>query len=101
MCDMDKVIDDVISVEFNPVRCGFFEGTEVWTRDVLNLGVSPERVVAAARAKFDSAGGVTLENTSIAGVRVHPNGCSIDTGEQAITGKLLVDCMGNGSPAAR
>lgn len=35
------------SLQFNPVRVGFAwqGGTEVWTRDVLNLGVSPDKWV--------------------------------------------------------
>ena len=37
--------DSCVSVEFNPVRAGFAGGEEVWTRDVLNLGVSPAGVI--------------------------------------------------------
>jgi hypothetical protein len=38
--------DSCISVEFNPVRAGFAGGRDVWTRDVLNLGVSPSGVIS-------------------------------------------------------
>ena len=38
--------DRCVSVEFNPVRAGFAGGSrDVWTRDVLNLGVSPSGVI--------------------------------------------------------
>ena len=37
--------DSCVSVEFNPVRAGFAGGRDVWTRDVLNLGVSPSTVI--------------------------------------------------------
>lgn len=36
----------VIAVEFNPVRVGFHGGADVWTRDVLNLGVKPDKLIA-------------------------------------------------------
>lgn len=38
-----------ISSEFNPVRAGFRGGPDVWTRDVLNLGVRPDKIIATAR----------------------------------------------------
>lgn len=48
------------------VRVGFHgdkpgAGVEVWTRDVLNLGVSPARLVEAARVSMQ-AGGVAVEH---------------------------------------
>jgi lycopene cyclase CruP len=36
----DTELEDVIAVEFNPSRVGFDGGTEVWVKDILNLGVS-------------------------------------------------------------
>lgn len=42
-------VEGVIGKEFNPVRCGFLGGRDVWTRDVLNLGVRPDRLIALAR----------------------------------------------------
>lgn len=66
-----------ISVEFNPVRVGFDGGSDLWTQDVLNLGVSPARLVAAARARFEAAGGVVLEQTPLAGMVVHRNGVAL------------------------
>ena len=41
--------DSCISVEFNPVRAGFGGGEEVWTRDVLNLGISPDGIIRLVR----------------------------------------------------
>ncbi len=41
-------VEECISNEFNPVRVGFATRPvmrEVWTRDVLNLGVSPVRLI--------------------------------------------------------
>eukprot|EP00966_Prymnesium_polylepis_P224003 5182218-Prymnesium_polylepis.1 len=50
-------VDEVIGIEFNPVRCGFPGGEDVWLNDVLNVGVRPERLVALARARFEANGG--------------------------------------------
>ena len=36
---------DCINKEFNPVRVGFRGGPEVWTRDVLNLGAAPDKLI--------------------------------------------------------
>ena len=38
--------DECISIEFNPVRAGFHGSHDVWTRDVLNLGVKPDKLIA-------------------------------------------------------
>ncbi len=38
--------EECIGVEFNPVRVGFHGGTQVWTRDVLNVGVQPDKLIA-------------------------------------------------------
>jgi lycopene cyclase CruP len=44
-------VDECISIEFNPVRAGFHGSQEVWTRDVLNLGVTPDMLIAKVPSK--------------------------------------------------
>lgn len=39
-------VEECISIEFNPNRAGFYGSEEVWTRDVLNLGVRPDKIIA-------------------------------------------------------
>ena len=41
--------EECIGIEFNPVRAGFYGGQDVWTRDVLNLGVRPDRAIAKVK----------------------------------------------------
>eukprot|EP00884_Botryococcus_braunii_P001077 jgi/Botrbrau1/10970/Bobra.0383s0024.1 len=104
----EEEMDEVIGKEFNPVRCGFLGGKDVWTRDVLNLGVRPDRLIALVRRKFEDAGGIVYEFTGLKGVEVHPNGVLLQldgTSSQpgrsstgTISGRLLLDCMGNFSP---
>ena len=107
------------STEFNPVRVGFDGGADVWTRDVLNLGVSPARLVAAARARFEAAGGAVLEQTPLGGMVVHPNGVSLQLErgggsaataaaaagaaepQRQLTARLVLDAMGHASPVVQ
>ena len=44
-------VEECIGAEFNPVRAGFAGGEDVWTRDVLNLGVRPDKLIAKVHAK--------------------------------------------------
>ncbi|GFR42284.1 hypothetical protein Agub_g3182, partial [Astrephomene gubernaculifera] len=108
---------------------GGFRGTEVWTRDVLNLGVRPDALVGLMRRKLESYGGVVLERTALDGISVHPNGCGLSIRPQSagspeaskgtaspgddaadssasstqppLTARLVLDCMGHFSPIVR
>ncbi len=88
----------VISSEFNPVRVGFKGGKDIWVEDVLNIGVSPMRLLETLKQKFINAGGTLLENQPFASVVVHPNGVVIN---QAIRSRLLLDVMGHFSPIVK
>jgi hypothetical protein len=116
-----------IAIEFNPVRIGFHGdgggsgGVDVWTRDVLNLGVRPDVLVQAMRRKVEAAGGVIFERTRLLGVAVHPDGAALRLdgggggsgnnggggnnngggGARTITAQLVLDCMGHQSPIVR
>jgi hypothetical protein len=85
--------------------------SEVWAQDVLNLGISPALLVAAARRRFEAAGGLVLERTPLSGVWVHPDGVSLQLGggsssggggsgppRQQLIARLLLDSMGHASP---
>jgi flavin-dependent dehydrogenase len=101
--------DAAVATEFNPVRAGFHGYEDVWTTDILNIGVSPVKLVAGARRAFEAAGGLVVERAPLSGVWVHPNGVQV-RGEGdaakgqpsfAVAAKLLVDCMGHASPIVR
>ena len=96
---MEEATEQVIGIEFNPVRCGFPGVDDVWLNDVLNVGVRPERLVACARARFEAAGGVVLENTPLDRVSVRPGAAVLSTkGGGELRTRLVVDCMGQRSP---
>ncbi|CAG9460575.1 unnamed protein product [Pedinophyceae sp. YPF-701] len=102
-------VEEAIRIEFNPNRCAFHgdRGAELFTEGILNLGVSPAMLVAAARARFEAAGGVTMEKTALEGVTVHsdcallsvPDADAVEGGR--IAAGLVLDCMGHASPIVR
>ena len=104
-----------VTIEFNPIMAGFAGFSDVATEDVLNLGVSPRKLIATVLENYKAAGGLVLETCELENIWVHPNGVEVrfregsrgDTSEQpgreqmAIASKLFVDSMGNGSPIVR
>ena len=50
-------LDDVISIEFNPVRIALAGSAEIETRDILNCGVSPRKVLEIVKERFVARGG--------------------------------------------
>jgi lycopene cyclase CruP len=91
----ESELNQVISSEFNPVRVGFSGGEDIWVKDVLNIGVSPEKLLEVLKQKFLQANGKLLENTGFESAVVHTNGVCIN---QTITAKLMLDVMGHFSP---
>ncbi|KAG2488611.1 hypothetical protein HYH03_012928 [Edaphochlamys debaryana] len=63
--------------EFNPIRVGFLGGEDMWTSDVLNLGVHPKSLLEMLRKRFTEAGGVIFENTAFRSAAVHPDGLKL------------------------
>lgn len=124
-------LERAVVTEFEkPGRVGFVmrDGSkrELGVRGVLNVGVAPDKLVASARANFESLGGVVLEFCTVKGVQVGPDavrvvlkqgkasaqgalgaggtGIVADAGEpedeQHIDARVLVDAMGAFSPIA-
>jgi len=95
-------VDQVISIEFNPSRVAFEGGTEIWVTDILNLGVSPAKLINISKSRFLKAGGVLFEYRGLSKVDVFDNGAvvSLDDGTSLVS-QLVVDVMGNASPIVR
>jgi len=110
----NKQVEGAIAIEFNLVRCAFHgTGQETLIEDVLNLGVSPKKLVGAAKQSFEDSGGVVFEYTTLTGVEVFDNFARLNTGRrngangsqdsasEPIHARLVLDCMGNASPIVR
>lgn len=114
-------LDSVIAVQFNPVRVGFKTDTspealavpkgepghqfELYTRDVLNLGILPNKLIAMAKTKFEQLGGTCLEQTPLQTIAIYDNLAALHLGEgeneKELHARVVVDCMGNGSPISK
>eukprot|EP00566_Odontella_aurita_P007436 CAMPEP_0113532370 /NCGR_PEP_ID=MMETSP0015_2-20120614/4019_1 /TAXON_ID=2838 /ORGANISM="Odontella" /LENGTH=695 /DNA_ID=CAMNT_0000431319 /DNA_START=54 /DNA_END=2141 /DNA_ORIENTATION=+ /assembly_acc=CAM_ASM_000160 len=111
-------IDEAVKTEFPGCRAGFKNkeaptegsysengiGYECFTPDVLNLGISPAVLIENVARRFVENGGTVMEQTPLKGVVVSESlGAAIDLGTDSdpITSRLVLDCMGNGSPVSR
>ena len=97
----EEQLESAIDTEFNPLRLSFLGGEDIWVRDVLNIGVSPVRLLERLKARFLADGGQLLERTPLQAVTVHPDGVSVLAGDRQVTARLLLDAMGHFSPIAR
>lgn len=88
-------VASVVVSDFSPGTCALHGDPRGPLRvaGVLNLGVSPNGVVDAARRALESRGGcVVRERTAVSGLSVHDDGVSLDGTD--ITSRLVLDCMG-------
>jgi lycopene cyclase CruP len=67
----------------------------------LNIGVDPVYLLETLKQRFLAKGGQLFEQTGFLGAIVHPNGVEIQTAQQSVTARLLLDAMGHFSPIVR
>ncbi len=94
-------LKNAIATAYNPARVSFFQGYELWVKDVLNIGVDPVFLLETLKNKFLEAGGKLLEKTLFTSAIVHADGVVIQAGEAVLKTRLLVDAMGHFSPITR
>lgn len=100
-------VDDSVTVEFNPIKAGFYGYEDVSTVDVLNVGVSPKTLIGHVRNAYEACGGLVVEQSRLDAIWVHPNGVSLrfqdsmNGHRMALAGKLFIDSMGNQSPIVK
>ncbi|MGQ9865515.1 MAG: FAD-binding oxidoreductase [Pseudanabaenaceae cyanobacterium] len=91
----------VVATHYERGRVRFHGGIDLWVTDVLNLGVSPARLLALLKAKFLAGGGHLAEFSPFREAVVHRRSVTARFGEGHTTARLLVDAMGHFSPIAR
>ncbi|MBR8827264.1 MAG: FAD-binding oxidoreductase [Gomphosphaeria aponina SAG 52.96 = DSM 107014] len=100
--DLDLLTEEelaqAIATEYNPARVSFYQGQEIWVKDVLNIGVDPVFLLATLKKKFLEAGGKLLEKTPFNTTYLHPNGVCVQAGKNKLNARLFIDAMGNFSP---
>ncbi|KAJ7964815.1 Lycopene beta/epsilon cyclase [Quillaja saponaria] len=95
-------IDIATAVKFNPNRCGFQEKGEIWVEDILNLGVSPAKLIEIVKERFISLGGVIFEGCSVSSITVYEDAAILKLAEENIlSSSLIIDAMGNFSPVVK
>jgi lycopene cyclase CruP len=91
-------LEQAIATEYNPARVGFLGGKEIWVKDVLNIGVYPVFLLEILKNKFIQAGGKLLEKVAFKSANICPDGVLVETEEEKLKTRLLIDAMGHFSP---
>ncbi|KAG9135339.1 hypothetical protein Leryth_026628 [Lithospermum erythrorhizon] len=78
-------IEQATVTNFNPNRCGFEGKGEIWVEDILNLGVSPAKLIDIIKDHFASLGGVILEGYSVSSIQIYDDAAVL----QLVEGKVL------------
>ncbi|CAM8957454.1 unnamed protein product [Rhodiola kirilowii] len=95
-------IEQVTAVQFNPNRCGFEGKGEIWVEDILNLGVSPIKIIDVVKTRFQALGGVIFEGCSLSRVSIYDDTAVVHLSEgKILSGNLIIDAMGNFSPLVK
>ena len=94
-------LDGSVQSSWPKSRVGFessHHGVE-FRAGALNAGISPQKLVEAARRCFEEAGGTIIERTSLQAMEIYDDGVFLRLqDEEAIGARLVVDAMGAGSP---
>ncbi|XP_052736846.1 uncharacterized protein LOC108336390 isoform X1 [Vigna angularis] len=95
-------IERATAVKFNPNRCGFERKGDIWVSDILNLGVSPEKLIEIVKTRFLSLGGVIFEQCSVSCINVYEDAAVLKlSGDRILSSRLIIDAMGNFSPVVK
>ncbi|KAH0731809.1 hypothetical protein KY289_002997 [Solanum tuberosum] len=95
-------IEEATAASFNPNRCGFEGKGDIWVQGILNLGVSPVKLVEIVKDRFDSLGGVTFEGYSVSNISVYQDAAVLQLKEgKTLFSRLIIDAMGNFSPIVK
>ncbi|MEB3224609.1 MAG: FAD-binding oxidoreductase [Synechococcus sp.] len=93
-------LKEIIATEFNPLRIQFHGGEPLWVENILNIGVSPKRLLDILKEKFLTWGGKIFENNGCTGITVTSQGAIATTTTLTFRTRLILDGMGHFSPIA-
>ncbi|KAJ4835336.1 hypothetical protein Tsubulata_044464 [Turnera subulata] len=95
-------VEQATAVKFNPNRCGFEDKGEIWVEDILNLGVSPAKLIEIVKKRFVSLGGIIFEGYSVSSMSVYKDAAVLKLAEgKILSSRLIIDAMGNFSPVVK
>lgn len=93
-------LQQVIFSEYNPARVQFHRGDPLWVRDILNIGVSPQRLLQILKEKFVCWGGKVFEHQPCTSIEICTDGAIAKTSTLTLRTRLILDGMGHFSPIA-
>ncbi|CAL5342374.1 hypothetical protein CsSME_00026974 [Camellia sinensis var. sinensis] len=95
-------IEQATAAVFNPNRCGFEGKGEIWVEDILNLGVSPAKLIEVMKKRFDSLGGIIFEGCSVSSICIYKDAAVLQLADgKILSSRLIIDAMGNFSPVVK
>ncbi|GKV24812.1 hypothetical protein SLEP1_g34377 [Rubroshorea leprosula] len=95
-------IEQATAVAFNPNRCGFQNKGEIWVEGILNLGVSPVKLIEIMKNRFISLGGVIFEGYCVSSIGIYDDAAVLQLAEgNILSSHLIIDAMGNFSPLVK
>ncbi|KAL0919862.1 hypothetical protein M5K25_011986 [Dendrobium thyrsiflorum] len=95
-------IEQISTSKFNPNRCGFEKKGEIWVEDILNLGVSPAKLLETMKKRFLSLGGIVFEGKSLSSIHIFDDSAVLKLNDgDTLSAQLVVDSMGNFSPLVK
>ncbi|GMH71421.1 hypothetical protein TrST_g6007 [Triparma strigata] len=97
----EEQIQSIPFIDYKETRVAFNSDEAHMLPGVLNRGISPKSLISAIRSNFESNGGVIHESTAVQNVTITPSAAVVRSDDLTISSKLVVDCMGNGSPISK
>uniref|UniRef100_A0A9I9DIM8 Uncharacterized protein n=1 Tax=Cucumis melo TaxID=3656 RepID=A0A9I9DIM8_CUCME len=95
-------IEQATAMKFNPNRCAFEGKGEIWVENILNLGVSPEKLIEIVKRRFISLGGVIFEGCNVSSICVYDDTTVMQLSDgNILSSQLTIDAMGNFSPVVK
>jgi len=94
-------LERAVATRIARARIAFPGLSDLWVTGVLDAGIDPVYLIEALAGRLRAAGGKVIERAAFAGASVHPDGVRVHTGSGILTGRLLIDAMGHGSPISR
>ncbi|KAJ0965354.1 hypothetical protein J5N97_026492 [Dioscorea zingiberensis] len=98
----EEDIEQITAIKFNPNRCGFEKKGDIWVEDILNLGVSPIKLLEIMKKRFLTLGGVLFEGKGLSTINITDDMVILQLSDgDVLFSHLLVDAMGNFSPVVK
>lgn len=88
----ESELRDCVKSEFNPIRVGFKGMREdLYTTDVLDIGLAPDALISRLRARYLAAGGALHERTAFRNATVYADGVVVRVAPEPVGAGAVLD----------